>query len=51
VLIVLVVVALAAITGIKPRGGKPVAGTSLMTVARIVLVVLALVLAYVVFRP
>ena len=50
VLVVLLVVVAAALTGIKPRGSKPVAGTSLMGVARVVLVVLALVLAYVVFR-
>ena len=46
----LLVVALAALTGIKPRGSKPVAGTSLMAVARVVFVLLALMLAYFVFR-
>jgi hypothetical protein len=35
----------AAVTGIKPRGTRHVAHTSLMGVARVVLVVLALILA------
>jgi hypothetical protein len=43
-------VAVAAVTGVKPRGSKPLARTSLMTVARVVLVLLALVVAYVVLR-
>ena len=36
-------VLLAALTGIKPSGTKPVASTRLMTAARIVLVLLAVV--------
>jgi hypothetical protein len=48
VLIVLLVVA--ALTGIIPRGSIPVAGTSVIGGPRIVFLVLALVLAYVVFR-
>ena len=46
----MIVVVLAALTGIKPRGAKRVAGTNLMAVARVVLVVLALFLAYFIFR-
>ena len=41
-----VVAALAALTGIKPAGTRPVAGTQLMTVARAVLVLVAFVLVY-----
>ena len=50
VLVVLFVVGVAVLTGIKPRGSKPVEDTSLMTVARIVFVVLAMVMAYVILR-
>lgn len=40
-LVAAVVAAIAALTGIKPRGTRPVAGTRLMKVARIVLLVIA----------
>ena len=50
VLVVLVIVAIAAITGIKPSGTKPVARTRLMAVARVVLVLLALAIAYFAWR-
>ena len=50
VVIVLVVVAIAAFSGIKPRGSRPVANTQLMSVARVVFVLLALLLAYFVLR-
>jgi len=46
VVIVLIVVALAALTGIKPRGTRPVARTTLMVVARVVLIMLGLLVAY-----
>lgn len=46
VVIVLIVVALAALTGIKPRGTRPVARTTLMVVARVVLIMLVLLVAY-----
>lgn len=42
--IAVVLIAIAAVTGIKPKGGKPVARTHLMTAARIVLVVIAVIL-------
>jgi cytochrome c biogenesis factor len=45
-----VVIALVAIIGIRPRGGKPVGNTQLMTVARVVLVVIALVVLFFAFR-
>lgn len=44
-LLVVVVVAVAAITGLKPKGGRPVARTRLMSAARVVLVVIAVLLA------
>lgn len=44
-LLVAVLVAVAAITGIKPRGGRPVARTRLMSAARVVLLVIAVLLA------
>ena len=45
--IVAVVVALAALSGIKPEGTKPVARTRMMTAARIVLVLIGVLLALV----
>ena len=44
--IVAFVAAFAAITGIKPSGTRPVARTGLMSAARVVLGVIALVIAY-----
>ena len=50
-LIVALVVALfAGLTGIAPRSARPVAHTRLMGVARFILVAMALVVAYAVFR-
>lgn len=45
-----VVTAVAALTGVKPKGTRHVARTRLMGVARVVLVVVAIILAYLVFR-
>lgn len=42
--IAVILVAVAAVTGAKPSGGRPVARTHLMTAARVALVVLALIL-------
>ena len=44
-----VLVALVALTGARPKGGRPVERTQLMTVGRIVVLITALVLAYVAF--
>jgi len=44
------VVAIAALTGVKARGTRPVAGTRLMGVGRFVLVLIALVFLYLAFR-
>ncbi len=41
-----VIIALLAVFGIRPRGGKPVANTQMMTAARVVLIVLALALIF-----
>jgi hypothetical protein len=40
----------AANTGIKPKGTRHVAHTSLMGVARLVLLVVVIIIAYIVFR-
>lgn len=45
-----VVVAVAAVTGIKPKGTRPVAHTRMMGVARIALIVIVAVLAYLAYR-
>ena len=45
-----VVIALVAVIGIRPRGGKPVGNTQMMTAARVVLVVVALVVLFLALR-
>ena len=44
------ITAVAAITGIKPKGTRHVARTRLMGVARVVLLILIVIVAYVAFR-
>ncbi len=48
--IAVVAVALAALTGLQPKGGRPVSGTRLMGVGRMVLVVFALIFAVLAFQ-
>lgn len=48
--IAVVIAAVAAVTGLKPRGTRPVAHTRMMGVGRVALVAIALILAYVAFR-
>ena len=48
--LVVILVALAAITGLKPKEGRHVARTQLMGVARVVLILVVLVLAYLAYR-
>lgn len=48
--IVGVAIALLAVFGIRPRGGKQVSNTQMMTAARVVLVVLALVIIFLGWR-
>lgn len=45
-----VVAAIAAVTGVKPRGSRPVAGTRLMGVGRIVLLVIVVIFVVLAFR-
>ncbi len=49
-IVALLVATFAALTGIKPKESRPVAHTRLMGVARIVLVVAVLIVAYMAFR-
>jgi hypothetical protein len=48
--VALVLAAAAAITGLQPKGARPVARTSLMNVGRSVLLVLAVIVAYFAYR-
>ena len=41
-----VVIAVVALSGVRPKGARPVGNTHLMSAARVVLVILAVVLAY-----
>lgn len=45
-----VVAAVAAVTGMKPRGSRPVAGTRLMGVGRIVLLVIVVIFVVLAYR-
>ncbi len=44
------ITAIAALTGIKPKGTRHVARTRLMGVARLVLLAVVIIIAYLVFR-
>jgi len=46
----LVIVVVAAMTGIVPRGGRPVANTKLIAVARVVLVLVVIGIVYLAYR-
>jgi hypothetical protein len=48
--IAVLITAVAAITGIKPKGTRHVAQTRMMGAARIALVVIILIIAYLAFR-
>lgn len=48
--LVVVLVGIAALTGLKPSGAKSVSSTRMMTAARVVLVILAIVLVWVVWN-
>ncbi len=45
-----VIAAIAAVTGIKPKGTRPVANTRMMGVGRIVLFVIVAIFAYMAYR-
>jgi hypothetical protein len=44
------ITAVAAVTGIKPKGTRHVAGTRLMGVARVALLIIVAIFAYLAFR-
>ena len=46
----LIVAVLAGVTGLKPRGTRPVAHTQLMGMARLVLILVVVAVAYFAFR-
>jgi heme/copper-type cytochrome/quinol oxidase subunit 4 len=45
-----IIAAVAAVTGIQPKGTRPVAHTSMMGMARLVLLVIVLIFMYMAFR-
>jgi uncharacterized membrane protein YozB (DUF420 family) len=45
-----VIVAIAAVTGIKPKGTRPVSHSRMMTMARIALVLIAIIFLYLAFH-
>jgi hypothetical protein len=48
--IAVIVAAVAAVTGIQPKGGRPVARTGLMAIARLALLAVVLVFVYLALR-
>lgn len=48
--IAVVVVAIAAVTGIKPKGTRPVAHSRMMGMGRLALLAIVIILVYVAFR-
>jgi hypothetical protein len=46
----LAVAVIAALTGMKPKGSRPVAGTRLMGVARVILILVVLLFVYLAVR-
>lgn len=48
--VAVLIAVLAAVTGLQPKGGRPVARTSLMGVARIILLILVVIFAYLAYR-
>jgi hypothetical protein len=49
-LLAVIIAAVAAVTGLKAKGTRPVAGTRLMGVARIILLIIAAILAYAAYQ-
>jgi len=49
-MVAVIVAGFAALTGIKPKGTRPVAHTQLMGVARVVLLIVAAIVAYLSYR-
>jgi len=48
--VVVVIVAIAAVTGLKPKGTRHVARTQLMGGARLALIVIVIIVAYLIYR-
>jgi hypothetical protein len=48
--VAVLVAVVAAVTGLQPKGGRPVARTSLMGVARIILLALVIIFVYFAYR-
>ncbi len=48
--IAVVIVAIAAVTGIKPKGTRPVAHTRMMGVGRVMLLIVAAIFAWLAWR-
>ena len=48
--IAVVIVAVAAVTGIKPKGSRPVAHTRMMGVGRVMLLIVAAIFAWLAWR-
>ena len=48
--IAVLITAIAAVTGIKPGGTRHVAGTRMMGVARVALLIIVIIVAYLFFR-
>ncbi|MDO8793876.1 MAG: hypothetical protein Q7J25_04575 [Vicinamibacterales bacterium] len=49
-ILAVVLTAVAAITGLQPKGGRPVAHTHMMGVGRFVLAILVIIVAYAAYR-
>ena len=49
-MLAVIIAALASVGGLQPKGTRPVARTHLMGIARLVLLALALLFAYIAFR-
>ena len=48
--IAVLITAIAAVTGIKPKGTRHVAKTRMMGVARVILLIIVVIVAYLVYR-
>jgi hypothetical protein len=48
--VVVVIVAVAAVTGIIPRGGRPVANSRMMSMGRVMLVIIVAIIAFAAYR-
>ena len=48
--IAVIIAAIAAVTGIKPKGTRPVAHTGMMVMGRLALLAIVIIFAYLAFR-